>query len=164
VTVIAYKNGIMAADTMEIGVNGETPSWGLKGLSSRKIIKQSGHLVGVAGKACPSVQDIKKWFFDPEFLGEDVRPRLKYLHFLLLNVTPDRRIVLWDHLGTSYAVSSDRHYAIGAGQEFAMGAMDAGASAARAVQIAINRCPQCDGRVTTKALADASASHRARRK
>lgn len=139
-TVIAYKAGILAADTQTIHVEH------VKLLHDVKIAKYKGHLFGLAGDLCPPLDEFKKWWFT-----EPRKPMKGRVKFDVLMITPEGHITIADHTGSIERLHMP-FFAIGSGKEFAIGAMAAGASAKQAVQIAIEFCPSVSGSVTTKRL------------
>jgi ATP-dependent HslUV protease subunit HslV len=155
-TVIAYRDGVMAADTlMLIG--------GIK-QHVRKVLKRRGYLLGVSGSNCPSDAEMLAWFFqEPGSLSKPNLPRTK---FDMLVVTPDGGIQLWNG-GGSFEPILTPFYAVGCGAEVALGAMEMGATAVQAARAAIRWSAGVEGRVTFRTLAPAAssaASRRARRK
>jgi len=142
-TVIAYRGGVLAADSMEVREEH------LKMLNSKKAIKKLGYLFGVSGELCPNNDALMKWFFAKK--GTEKRAVYHSMKFDLLVVTPEGVIQVWDQTG-SYDVIKSEFYAIGSGKEFAIGAMEMGATAVEAVNVAIRWCPTAGGRVTSKKL------------
>jgi hypothetical protein len=139
-TAIAYRDGIMAADTM--GVVDEY----VKTLNEAKIMKARGHLIGVSGDHCPDNKAILKWFFGPR------KPWPAPVDFTLLVASPYGHIALVDHQGNSTALDKETFWSVGSGRECCMCAMEAGATAKEAVRIAIKRCPTVSGKVTSRTL------------
>jgi hypothetical protein len=141
-TAIAYRDGVMAADTMEtIDVN-------VKRLDSQKVSKYRGHLIGISGEACPENVAFAKWYF-----GGERKPWPEHFSFTALVVNPDGAIEIWDKTANKLVIN-DEFWAVGSGMEFCLGAMAAGATAKEAVQIAIERCPTVSGKVQWKKLHD----------
>lgn len=142
-TVIAYRAGTMAADTMSVHNDH------IKLLNSPKVMKRRGHLLAVAGEMCPANPPLLKWFFGAS--GEGKRPNYPGMKFDLLVVTPDGQIQIWDQRG-EVDILDVPFFAIGSGKEYAMGAMEMGATAQQAVAVAIKWCPTVSGRVIAKRL------------
>lgn len=140
-TAVAYRGGIMAADTM--GVVDEY----VKTLNEVKVLKKRGHLIGISGDHVPDNKDIVKWVFDP-----DRKAWAKPFKFDLLIVKPDGSMELLDQTGKPMSLSGETFWAVGSGRECCMCAMEAGASAREAVRIAIKRCPTVSGKVTSRSL------------
>jgi ATP-dependent protease HslVU (ClpYQ) peptidase subunit len=141
VTVIAYRDGTMAADTQTIHVDH------VKLLHDKKIAKYKGHLFGLAGDLCPPLEEFKQWWW-----GTDrKKPMRGHLKFHALIITPSGDITLADQMGSVEKLDVP-FFAIGSGKEFAIGAMAAGAGARKAVQIAIEYCPTVSGSVMSKRL------------
>lgn len=142
-TAIAYRDGVMAADTLVVSEflrmpnNPEQPK-----AFSLALRDWSTALVGVAGEECPSNEYIVRWLHDnplhdlPVMTGK----------FELLLATDRGKILLVDQDGD---VSEIRNpfWAIGSGAEICMGFMAAGGSAAEAVAAAIKWSPKCGGDV-----------------
>lgn len=139
-TVIAYRDGVMVADTeMSIG-----------NVKSRcvKIAKKNGHLVGLSGTDCPPLALFLAAFTKKD--GEE-RKLLKDFKFTGLVVTPKGEMQLWDASMTFEPLSTP-FYAIGCGGEVAMGAMEMGANARRAVMASIKWCANVSGPITVLRL------------
>lgn len=129
----------MAADSMSVVVEH------VKLLTDQKIIKRNGHLLGVAGDLCPEIKTLAKWFFAEG--GVKPYPSAK---FDLLVAGPDS-LRLWDQAG-DFSTLDLPFFAIGSGKEFAIGAMEAGASAVEAVRAAIKWCPTVGGSTMVRRL------------
>lgn len=141
-SVVAYCNGVLAADSAAYGGDYQ-PSPGAK----CKVFKLAdGRRVGItSGK-----------------LGQPER-FLAYLEGRLPledaeKVSWDVRAMIIEADGTLYLAEDSVHmagpirptfYAIGTGSKYALGAMACGASAAQAVQAAIRFDPHCGGEVRT---------------
>lgn len=129
-TTIVYRNGQMAADTA--GTNGGTRS----PCVHTKIVKGlDGSLAGGAGR-WPSVYAFLNWFEAGE--AEDEKPKLignDESSDQVMIVRPSGDIELHDDDGW-FPVRGAIFYAIGTGKEFAYGAMQQGANAVGAVEIA----------------------------
>lgn len=136
-TAIAYSAGTMAADTQCVDLH---VKW-----HSPKIVKHQGYLLGAAGE-CPPLADLVRWFFLAP--GKPTRPKIEGLDFRMLVVTPRRQIQIWDNRG-NYEPIRTKFWAIGAGAECCLAALDMGASAPEAVRKAIKFSEHCGGRVTT---------------
>lgn len=142
-TVIAYRAGVLAADTM--AVHNEH----IKVLNSCKVIKRRGHLLAVAGDLCPANPLILKWFFAKS--GMEKRTPYHGMKFDLMVITPEEQIQMWDQRG-EVEIMHVPFYAIGSGKEYAMGAMEMGATAQQAVAAAIKWCPTVGGKVVARKL------------
>jgi hypothetical protein len=140
VTVIAYRDGVMVADTeMSIG-----------NVKSRcvKIAKKNGHLIGMCGTECPPLATFVTAFGKKD---EEARKLVKDFKFTALVVTPKGEMQLWDPSMTFETLLTP-FYAIGSGGEVAMGAMEMGASSRKAVLVAIKWAPGVSGPMTTLRL------------
>lgn len=137
-TIIAYKGGVIAADTAVW--NGDVAS-----VHTIKIARRpDGSLLGGAGtaSACATVAERFLKIEDlTKLTGTDDEDTE------LMMVTPDRKI--WELLGKDKSWSDGEFDAIGAGAELAIGAMAAGRSAEQAVAIAIEYHRDCGGYVTS---------------
>jgi hypothetical protein len=139
-TVIAYRDGVMVADTqMQLGA-----------IKSRceKIAKKNGHLIGLSGNECPPLSVFMAAFGKKD---EEARKLVGAFKFNALVVTPKGELQFWDSSMTFEPLLTD-FYAIGSGSEVAIGAMEMGASSRRAVMAAIKWCSGCGGPVTTLRL------------
>lgn len=137
-TTIAYRDGVIAADTLA--------TWG----SSRdgaftKVAKRGPYLAGVSGgvAACQRFLD---WFSmglrgDPPQMPDGDRTS----HGII--ILPDDRMLTWGPTGWERTRIID-HYAMGSGGEFAQGALAMGATAERAVQVAIQYDTKSGGDIT----------------
>lgn len=124
-TTIAYKDGVLAADTLA------TCNGYLEGRQT-KIARVGKALVGAVGST-PMCNRFRGWVAagmtgESPFEGKDEGNGIV--------VTPDGVIVVWSHLGP-WAVQDRPYYALGSGEQIAVGAMAAGASAEEAVRIAM---------------------------
>jgi hypothetical protein len=140
-TVIAYKDGIMAADTvtwcMDLVNNDVT----------MKIIRTpSGELVGCAG-GVGVITEFQEWAMagfpscsKPK--GSD--------DFVALVVSPDGKVSKYD--GEMRRYDSGVVGFIGVHAEFLCGALAAGASAEQAVRLALTHCAYAGGEVQSMRL------------
>lgn len=137
-TVIAYRDGVMAADTL-------ASDGLLKVAGLRKVVRGSdGTLYGLAG-AAGICCGIARWV-DGGCEGD--RPPLRVGDHTadVLVVTPDGAISAWTDMGAEdYPGAS--YMAIGSGSAVAMGALHAGADAEGAVRAAIEHGLNCGGTV-----------------
>lgn len=141
-TAIAFRAGYMAADTMT--------AHNYVKVNECKIIKHQGHLIGISGESCPSNADLSRWFFNA--IDKHVRPEFKDHKFALLVALPNGRVTTIDHTGRFYPIVHQKFWAVGAGSEVCLGAMERGASAEQAVRAAIKWQRDCGGRVTVRKL------------
>lgn len=146
-TAIAYKDGVLAGDTLTVYEGG------LK-CSHQKVFKYKGWLYGASGD-CPEASDLRHWLFnglkDPRSMPPFKREPFLNRDFNVLAVSPKGEICLIRHLGDLEVVPS-KFYAVGAGKEFCMGAMAFGATAAEAVALSIQHNEAVGGEVTTVKL------------
>lgn len=141
-TTIATRNGVMVSD-------GQV-SWGdrIDQTNLKKVRKINGCLVGGAGRLS-SVLQFFKWFEEwsdaqvvqgesphvQVFIPEDLDDE----DFTGLVVFTDGVIFMYEGGKRCYEIVGAEYYAIGSGADFALSAMDAGASAEDAVKVAIKR-------------------------
>jgi hypothetical protein len=144
-TVIAYRNGVMAADSMV------TQEGDVKMMNSVKIICRKGWMLAVSGNLCPPDRLVMDWFFNVEDLDAYSREPMPRFKFDMLTVTPAGKMQLWDQKGFFEPLNTP-FYAIGAGGHYAMGAMEVGANAIQAVRAAIKWSPTCGGKIVVRRL------------
>lgn len=140
-TAIAYRDGILASDTL----CGIEP---LK-LNEPKIMKKDGYLIGMSGDNIPSINDFAKWFFAD--LKSSRRHEFKGADFEVMVVTPSGQVQIWQNTGLYYPIKQ-KFWACGSGAGVCMGAMEHGATAVQAVKAAIKWAQSCGGRVISKRL------------
>lgn len=140
-TAIAYRNGVMAADTAcnIAGILIHVP----------KVMKVRGHLIGVCGNNTPPDEYLLKWFFATA-AGENKTP-IPTFEFDAMVVTPKAKIQVWDQRGVYEPISAP-FFAVGSGSDFCMGAMEMGATAVQAVRAAIKWGPAIRGQVISRRL------------
>ena len=139
-TAIAYRDGIMASDTMTLYGPADFK------FNMPKVIHKDGYLIGSAGNACPSNDDVVDWFFKAQY----PLPKFEGASFSLLVVTPEKKIELWDSESGTKDPVPGKFFAIGSGASVCMGAMEAGATAEDAVKAAIKWVHGCGGKVVSK--------------
>jgi ATP-dependent protease HslVU (ClpYQ) peptidase subunit len=134
VTIVAYRSGVMASDSA-------TSSDCLNLASMRKITRTpNGTLVGAAGSAY-YIHMFLEW------AEKGFNPKKKppapddFTGFI---VHPDERAFFIESDLVFYPVSAP-FFSLGSGADVALGAMAAGATAIKAVQIAIDYCHACKG-------------------
>lgn len=152
-TVIAYRDGVMAADTMAfIGDRKVT--------ASPKILRVGAVLFGSSGDADKrTVVDLLQRHQRPDDMPgrADIIDALKGHELQAIVVFPSRRafylaVGVDDAAYASFTEVNDAFVAVGAGAEYAIGAMAMGASPQDAVRVAINHCSGCGGRVQVEVL------------
>lgn len=138
-TTIAYKDGVLAADTL-ITANGMICGY------AKKIWRAGRLLIGGAGSDAVT-NTFRDWVKDG--MSGD-HPLKKDIGNLFI-VKPDGLTVMWCDDGPF--LMKETFWALGSGEEVAMGAMAAGASARKAVQLACARDTRSGGDVTVLKLA-----------
>jgi hypothetical protein len=155
-TVIAYKDGLMAGDSCW-SMTGEGSHDGLIVNVADKLVRlRSGGLYGAAGAVDDrQLLDLLHDVHSPEMLP-DVRKLRATLHsdILALLVLPDGSIwevATGEDEGGIMPVKPKFH-AVGIGRSLALGAMAQGANARRAIEIACEFNVYCRGPVTALRL------------
>lgn len=140
-TTIAYKDGILAGDTMYTEGN-------IKGFNAKKLFKYKQILIGHSGW-CDIV-------FHPKYLESLYRSLIKNsklpeifdgLEYSILAIK-ESKIYTASHDIPYFTVLPDKYYAVGSGKSIALSIMDYGGSAIDAVKIAIKRDVYSGGKVT----------------
>lgn len=142
-TVIAYRNGIMASDSLLVDGYSRIGT-------AQKIDKVRGWIIGGAGDFDATEAFMAK--FDPSVIRKNI-----YIPFYpgaprdgeeckLLAVSPRGEMYEFSSAGVFGRVYGP-YYALGAGADSAMAAMAMGATAEKAVQIAIKHNMACGGKV-----------------
>lgn len=138
-TIIAYKDGILAADDAFVQ---EDMMWG----TAEKIWKRNdGTLIGAHGEAgwCEKFKD---WVLGGEEGDAPEAEKDGPGYSCGLIVRNDGRVEI--HAPTGVLPFSGEYYAMGSGSALALGAMASGKSAAEAVGVAIQHCCWCGGGTT----------------
>ncbi len=143
-TAIAYRGGILAADTQQIAGRIR------EGFSAKIMRRADGAMAGASGRA-----DICWQFLEDFGRGGDpgsFRPTVKDDEdFSGLWITHDG--VVWDCTPQGAYPAGDCPWnVLGSAYAFLHGAMAAGASAEQAVRLAIEHCADCGGEVTVLRL------------
>ena len=136
-TVIAFRDGVMAADTCAVWFGD------LKDMGCHKIMRAGKKLIACAGIGCPSDAAALKWY-------KEGMPPWPEMNFVML-IAAKKGLKLATTLGGFDLVKAE-YFAIGAGAQCAMGAMYMGASAEEAVQAAIKHIDGCAGDVDVESL------------
>ncbi len=129
-TVIAYRAGVMAGDRAVTSGRGM-----LCGTRAKVARTSAGWLVGAAGPlsgATGAVEWVEACFHSGD---EFVPPRGKLDGLDAIIVSPTGRVFYFDGRAFPTEVTGE-YFAVGGGEEFAMGAMAVGADAIQAVQAA----------------------------
>ena len=126
-TTIAWKQGVLVADKQATG-DGELMH------TCTKMYKRKGYAMGFAGVLHEGLQFID-WYEKKEG-----KCPLKKTEGLVMNLTTGQ-CTHWEAKGKIGVPVEDDCTAIGSGSALAIGAMEAGASALRAVAIAAKRDP-----------------------
>lgn len=136
-TTIAYRNGVLAADTLACVGN-------LRDGYSLKIAKRGPFLAAEAGSA-PLGEGFLDWFRtgmrgDPPSMKAGDQSATGAIF------TPDEVVLLWQDAGwTRHKVDA---WSMGSGGDIALGAMEAGATPEEAVRIAARRDLYTGGETT----------------
>lgn len=143
-TAIAYRDGVMAADT-------ETMSGQTVGGNIRKIERSSRGTIAAAAGEASMCYEFRRWvksgrvdeWIDGDF-AEPLPVKAELDRFGAIVVTTARRVVCVDYRGQAVEFEAP-FYAEGSAGILLVGAMAAGASAAEAVRIAIRHDAWCGG-------------------
>ena len=136
-TTIAFRDGILAADSRETDESITLNN------TCKKVFKlKDGSLFGGAGKA----EDVSR--LESALKKGFSLPTLDEVSGLLI----DTKGRIWLYEGNIWQRVKSKYYAIGSGNAFALAAMDAGATAIEAVRIGIKRDPYSGGRVSSVKL------------
>lgn len=140
-TVVAYKDGIIASDTKA--------SWNeLHLFDTKKIVKAADGTIGGGAGTLVWVNSFNKWI-----LSGRKHPWTNFdINCSGMFITTDKQAYCIDSGGILPIILINGCCAIGSGREIAIGAMDANASAEEAVRITINRGQGCGGFVHTEHL------------
>lgn len=140
-TVIAYRDGVLAGDTLISG-----GSSGTRYGQFTKIVKHHGHLMGFAGAAAAMTKLRSILLAVPaDKFGPDMDLDFDGDVGCLL-VTPDGTAYFYEGESTpGFFTVTAPFFALGSGEQIALGAMAAGASAPEAVRIAIDLSSGCGG-------------------
>lgn len=141
-TTIAYRNSILVSDG-QVSFGERIDQMNLK-----KVRKINGCLVGGAGRLT-SVLQFFSWFegWSDAQLVQGEAPHVQVFipegledeDFTGLVVFTDGVVFMYEGGKRSYELVNSEYYAIGSGADFALSAMDAGATAEEAVKVAIKR-------------------------
>lgn len=137
-TIIAYRAGVMAADTL-------ITQGDIKTKQVIKIVKADGFLGGAAGQLNHCAQ-----FLEWVKSGRDFNNIPKYDNYSGVLVSPERKI-FWiaDGIAMDY---QDEYVTEGSGSAYALGAFSVGATAEQAVQAAMKHSATCGGDLTVLRL------------
>lgn len=149
-TTIAYKDGILAGDTLATGYNNH--SYG-----NKKVFKTKYFLFGFTGTLAyleRSLEWIKKHekpnvlefneIFDKDVFGEETT---------VLLINKNRKLFLSSD-GKPFYQARYKETALGSGGDYAIGAMACGKSAVEAVKVARSLDPRTGGAVTFVSTVD----------
>lgn len=127
-TTVAYKDGIIAADTLATNKKGVS-------FQTSKIRKIDGMLIGISGSLVAGTRAIN--YLSNRNIIEKLRGVFNFPggDYSGIFVTSDGELFLIDG-GPKIKLKSN-FYSIGTGSSYAMGAMSAGATAEEAVRISI---------------------------
>lgn len=143
-TTIAYRNGVIAADSR---VTVSSDAGGDRNFHTKKLFRtyvdikgtQSEVILATAGESAPGSLFVEQWSTGKSLT--EIRDLFTYSEadFTILVVTENGlfEVDKWCILEPVY----EEFYAIGSGSKLAMGAMEAGVSAQKAVEIACRRDP-----------------------
>lgn len=157
-TTIAYRDGVLAADSL---VCGDNTRWGAK----TKIVRARCGIMGGASGDASAAAHYLEWV---ESLEKEPQPEAApdTTHGVDgLLISRDGSVWCWTGGMSLFRMElpeGETFTAIGSGAKLAMGAMAMGASAERAVEIAIKYDIYTGGRITTLALSAPRPTRRRR--
>ena len=129
-TTIVYRDGILAADTR--AYSGDRSPIGQK----QKIFQVTNSdgttsSVGISTPHPGFSEEIKAWFLNDK--NPDFRPELAGRGFSALEILNDGTVLFYNDNFTASGPLTADWFAIGSGQDFAIGALEMGATAQQAV-------------------------------
>jgi ATP-dependent protease HslVU (ClpYQ) peptidase subunit len=139
-TIIAYRDGVMAADTCI------TDSAGFV-TCGIKLHKKQGHIIGFCGDVSQALVFVD-WFFNQK---KNRKPDINAETGWEAMVLNKNGVTTWDRSLRPIPMD-DSFYAIGSGAGLAIGAMERDATAEEAVVVACKRNPYCRLPVTILTL------------
>lgn len=135
-TTIAYKDGILAADSLCTNDHGVR-----EGTNSKIFTLRDKSIIGIAGDPCLGLLFIKRLESGPKMVNEPWPPfPLGKRDGSAIHVFPDGRVIQYFNIAEpdAFAASVEApFFACGSGQDLAKGAMAYGADAIEAVKVAI---------------------------
>jgi hypothetical protein len=147
VTTVAFRDGVMAADSL-----GTDEMIGKCRLQKIRRVKVKGkeHLIGVCGHFEASLLFAEWYGSRSDKIFDRITRFDKDSDFSVL-IWTGKKLFTADRMMLMYEAHED-YYAIGTGASYAITAMDCGKSAAQAVQMAMKRDINTGGRVVTARL------------
>lgn len=137
-TTIAYKDGVLASDSLSCWGNSRDGA-------VTKIRKRGPYLAAISGVLGPG-QKFLDWFSAGMNGDPPERPQDDNIHALGFIFMPDGMLLTLTRYG--WERSKSEHCAAGSGAEFATGAMSMGATAAEAVAVAMKHDTHTGGEIT----------------
>jgi ATP-dependent protease HslVU (ClpYQ) peptidase subunit len=135
-TIVAYKDGVLAGDKLNVH--------GSRYAMITKIRKINGELIGIAGPTILATllfEWIEKHKFQADLFPEGQKEKDGNI-CTVIRITKDKKIFIYENSSTPWLCENE-FYALGSGCEYAMGAMAAGATAKEAVEICGKWAPLC---------------------
>lgn len=136
-TIIVFREGVLAADTQLTG------SAGFITQSMMKIGRGTDGCIGGGAGDGTNVQLFLNWISEPREAEWAVEGS-----FCGMLVMPNSSVWLYEDTDL-IKLRKQPFYAVGAGAPIAMGAMEQGATAREAVKIAMKYSTSCGGQITT---------------
>jgi hypothetical protein len=140
VTIIAYRDGVLAADSLATDVNYD----GRCGMVMKIARSPDGEIGGASGGGGDSALFVR-WLQDGMQEKDDIWP-LDDKETEAFVVERNKRVVYFNRWGKRDTIKAPFH-AIGSGAPYALGAMAVGATAEEAVAAAIKLSVWCGGRI-----------------
>lgn len=152
-TTIAYRDGILAADSCETS---EDEDAGTCTAGCEKLFRVGPFIVALQGESTPGLVWLN-WFHlewdnarEPELqlVPQELTDRFldNKADFTAVVLTKNRGLWIYDEWGTPAQITAP-YYAVGSGMKAALGAMHAGAGAVAAVEAACAHDPYTSGPV-----------------
>ena len=145
-TVVAYKEGELAADTVALFGDTKVPDFNkITNIHNSQTGVQ--HLIGMAGVNVPDIEEAANWFLRVPVVP--FKPEDSEFNLLVVEGPEDPRIFNIRSGGQMLEINVP-FFAIGCGMEAAMAAMECGASAAEAVEVCVKWVDGCNGDVAIR--------------
>lgn len=140
IIVASIKEGRMVSDSMAL--DGDEETW----IPCTKVFRARGHLIGFAG-SLSDIRPLVEWYRKrPEKRGEP--PPTDDTEMLILE---PGKLSSWTR-SDGFCDLDGETFAIGAGKQIALAALEMGADARKAAQLAVKYSAKCAGRIVVRNL------------
>ncbi|MTH61180.1 hypothetical protein [Paracoccus litorisediminis] len=142
-TTIVYRDGVLASDTR--AYSGHATPIGTK----RKIHRRrDGAMFGVSTAAPGLSEQVARWYLDDKNM--DLLPQLGPEDgFDMLEIDKDGQVFIYHDSIHPTGPLTAPYFTVGSGANYAIGALEMGASAVEAVRVAITNDPWTGGHIET---------------